>query len=475
MKNKLILSLIFVSLLLTLSACDSLALPSQTAAVSDTPSGITDVSQQTTPAPVIEQEAATPEPVISKTIILSGTSEIEIEADCEELFLDDASYISSFIENASQFEELRKLNLGLTNASEEQLDTLRNSFPGLILTYSVDVCGIKCASNDYEIDISSADSPDVEKICEQLRKLPAISLVKLMKQDGSTSYTPDDAATISKTCPGSAIEYTFELFGQTISTTDERVEYVQVNIGDEGVEKIREILPFMTRLTYLKLDSCGISNEVMAQLRDDFPDIKVVWRVIFSGPGDGGVYNCLTDTEKIWATGYVTDGYTEPLKYCTDVKYLDLGHDCITHIDFVNYMPKLEVVILAITWVTDISPLANCPNLEYLEIFTSRVTDITPLANCTNLQYLNISNLESVRDISCLYSLTKLKTLYCSMSYIPQAQQDEIKSLLPDCKFEFGWVDPSKGSWRFDDNGEYTERYALLREQFGYDTFDYSR
>ena len=158
-----------------------------------------------------------------------------------------------------------------------------------------------------------------------------------------------------------------------------------------------------------------------------------------------------------------------------------MGHDLMTHIDFVRYMPNLEVAIFAISWVADISPLADCPNLEYLEIFSSDVTDISPLANCTHLQHLNISNLSAVRDISCLYGLTELKRLYCTMSYIPADQQAHIRELLPDCEFEFGWVDPAEGHWRFIDGNKNNnvpenrvERYALLCEQFGYETLQQS-
>ena len=109
-----------------------------------------------------------------------------------------------------------------------------------------------------------------------------------------------------------------------------------------------------------------------------------------------------------------------------------MGHNCITNIDFVNYMPKLQVAVFAISWVEDISPLANCPDLEYLEIFSSRVSDLSPLANCTNLEHLNAGNLQDLHDITPLYGLTKLKRLYITMSDIPEEQQEKIQELIPD-------------------------------------------
>ena len=79
-----------------------------------------------------------------------------------------------------------------------------------------------------------------------------------------------------------------------------------------------------------------------------------------------------------------------------------------------------------------------------------------------------------MHDISPLYELENLERMYCTMSSIPKEQQDKFIELHPDCEVTFKWEDPSKGPWRFDENGERVERYELLAQQFGYDTFDYS-
>ena len=79
------------------------------------------------------------------------------------------------------------------------------------------------------------------------------------------------------------------------------------------------------------------------------------------------------------------------LKYCTDVKYLDLGHnEILTDISFVRGMPDLEVAIFAINNISDAGPLADCTKLEYLEINSTNITDLTPLSNLTGLHHLNI-------------------------------------------------------------------------------------
>jgi len=429
-----------------------------------------DLSGSTCYDAILAYMAAHPEVDTTYSVELTGGGEPIVVTNHETaLSLPDAAYIDSLSRYAAYLPGLERFELAEEAVDREHLALLSELYPDANIHYSVTILGTEYDSQATELDLSGMAPEQVASVIPALQKLFYLESVELRGDDGSSLLSSADVARLSDACPDVVFHFGFLLFGQEVSTGDERLEFVNAEIGNEGVEQIREILPSMTKLNYLLLDDCGVDNETMAQLRDDFPDIKVVWRVHF------GKYNCLTDTEMIWATGgTVNDSTSGPLKYCTDVKYLDMGHDLMTRIDFVRYMPKLEVAIFAISWVADISPLADCPNLEYLEIFSSDVTDITPLANCTHLQHLNISNLSAVRDISCLYGLTELKRLYCTMSYIPAAQQEEIRRLLPDCEFEFGWVDPAEGAWRFTPDGERNERYALLCEQFGYDTFQQS-
>ena len=178
----------------------------------------------------------------------------------------------------------------------------------------------------------------------------------------------------------------------------------------------------------------------------------------------------LTDTHRI-RTVCVTDKNSKELTYCTETKYVDFGHnEYVSDFYFLGYMPDLEVAVLALNNCDDISALANCPKLEYLELFTTNVTDLSPLAACTELQYLNISNLPDLTDITPLYGLTKLKVLRMVVTPgVPQEQKDELERRLPDCTVLKAGYDPTHNGWRYDENGDKTERYALLREQMEYD------
>ena len=210
----------------------------------------------------------------------------------------------------------------------------------------------------------------------------------------------------------------------------------------------------MKNLTYLDMDFCGVSNEDMAVIRDAYPNVKVVWRVWF-----GDNYTARTDVEKILASkpsagGELRDRDAQILKYCTDVKYLDVGHNVLlSDMSFVAYMPDLEVAILAMDAFTDITPLENCTKLEYLEIQTNdNLVDITPLGKLTNLEHLNIAHCRKISDISPLFNLTKLKRLWLgSTGPVPKEQIAALEDALPDCEFNTTvYDDPTSEGWRID-------------------------
>lgn len=123
-----------------------------------------------------------------------------------------------------------------------------------------------------------------------------------------------------------------------------------MNIGEEGLPEARLALDLMENCSRFVLENCKISNESMAQLREDYRDkTKVVWRV----PYGGG--SCMTDCEVIRCTYELTDKNAQNLVYCEDVRFMDVGHNDVTFLSdfsFPEGMPKLE----AITFPAPMSP-----------------------------------------------------------------------------------------------------------------------
>lgn len=393
---------------------------------------------------------------------------LKLKQDTTSVTVTDQTQAQNLVEHADYLQQLKEIRLGDLTLDIQQLSSLYTAFPNANIQYStVTILGQTCTSDTTTLDLSALQPQQIQDAANVLRVLPNLKSVNLNGTDGKSTISIADAAQLQSAVPEVKFDYTIDLFGKTVSTDMESLEYFQVPIGDAGLEQFRLLLPMMHDLTYLKLDWCQTSNEAMAQLRDDFPNIKVVWRVFF------GQFNCLTDTYKIWATYSVTTQQVEVLKYCTEVKYLDLGHNRIKNCDFVRYMPDLEVAILAETMITDLEPLRSCPKITYLELFGSLVKDITPLEDLVNLEHLNISDLR-LKSIAPIYGLNKLERMYCTTKYIPQEQRDEFHRLHPDCVTVYISDQDCTGFyWRYR-GGAKVDRYALLTKQIGYDTNDWS-
>ena len=316
----------------------------------------------------------------------------------------------------------------------------------------------------------------VEEMLEALPKLPKLAEINFVDEEGHCSFTAETVSALEplrKAYPDLHLRLSFELFGQTVSSESERIEFYRVPIGNEGMAKLRAVAPFLRSCRYLLVDGCGVDDAVMAQFREDFPDLGVVWRIWF----DEEYYSSklmtlkrsvMSDAERV-RIRTVNDSNCDLLGYCTETRYLDLGHNFyLSDFSFLAKMTKLEVCIIALTSLHDLTPLENCPELEYLEVFTTSVTDLSPLAKCTKLKHLNISNLKEVTDLTCLYGLD-LDRLRAVVTKIPKEQIEEYARLHPNCEMLMQGGDPTDFGWRYLPNGQQVPRYQLLREQMKYD------
>ena len=322
-------------------------------------------------------------------------------------------------------------------------------------------------------------SADVSSVLSSLSSFPHLTHLTIPEDSTDpSSFTAADFITLSKALPLTEIDCTFDLYGQrlnTVSTT--RLEYLQIPIGDLGLDIFWKLLPYLHHLSYLSFDRCDTTDEACANLRDAFPDTEVVWRIFFSP------FSCMTDVETIWASVDLRDETCSSLKYCTKVKNLDIGHSAMTDLSFLDYMPDLEVLIIACSDFEDISHVASCKNLKYLEVCECfRLKDLSPIAELKNLEHLNVGDL-MVSDISCLHSLTECKNL--KRFYAPNMRNYELdmekeekifRTLLPGVEMDFSKTYMGLGSlnghWRYVEGfngGTFTEPYRHIREIFRYE------
>lgn len=358
---------------------------------------------------------------------------------------------------------LTALALPKTTLTADELESLRDPFPELEITYSVELNGTEYLPDCTSLDLSSLPAGELDDLGTRLGLFPAVQEVTL-----SDALTMADVKALMERFPEINFNYTFELFGKTLSTADETADLTDATIGDAGEAQIRAALDIMPRCTYFKLENCGLSNEVLGGIQQDYPETKIVWRVSF-----GGQYSVLTDETTLRTVYGVENSHNDVLKYCTSLKYIDMGHNpTLTDISFIEYMPDLEIVILSGASMTDLDVFANCKKLEWLELANCyALEDISGLATCESLRFLNIC-FSKVTDLSPIEDLPLERFLYLTPQ-IDKETQTAFEESHPDCWVRFTGSDPYSLGWRYNDVGiTRFEYYQKIRDIFQYDAVD---
>ena len=413
-----------------------------------------------------EYIAAHPEVDVTYTLLL-GSDGMTVGSRADSALLEKGEYVSSLASYGPYLHDLRVIAISDPAFTASDLTALAAAFPEADILFRIrpDLPDIPYTATD--LDLSALRPEDADAAAGFLEKMTALERVDMTAADGTNVLSFTELKKLQDAAPGAVFDYRFDSFGKTVSTADEYVKYgvdPRADIYNAGMEQIRDMMPCMTQLKSMYFQYCQIDYDVLAQFRADDPDVDIVWRIDF------GPYSCRTDTERIFANGSLDGASVYNLRYCNKVKYMDLGYnDHLTNIDFAAFMPDLEIVIIADTAIRDLSPLANCPKLRYLEVFVTNITDLSPLASCTELEHLNVSCCFSLRDLSPLFGLTKLKRLWNTFTNVPRSQRDEIMRLMPDCTFCFERITSTGKGWRYDSNGNINEYYAEVYEIFGYD------
>ena len=376
-------------------------------------------------------------------------------------------------EDIAGLEEYRKLGLVDFSGSTcyDDIEAYKAAHPEVEVIYTVDVLGNALSPETDKLNLSTMDAALLPELLEDIAYLHQLRSIELMPDEGPSPLSPTDVKTIMDAYPDLELHYSFDLFGQTLDLTTERVEYVQQDIGDEGADAIRAALDIMPNCTYFKVDRCGFSSPVLAQIQEEYPNTKIVWRVFYGLRANGTQLNALTDETVIRSSHYLNNGNVEEMKYLTSVKYMDIGHnEVLTDVSFLQYMPDLELLIISGSTLKDLSPLANAKNLEFLELcFCGMLQDLSPLAGCENLKYLNISGTD-VRDLSPLKELP-IERFNCILNpRMPSGTKNEFVDAHPECLTVYEGKQPYGYGWRYVDNGyTFWDYYATMREMFHYD------
>ena len=174
---------------------------------------------------ILSYMAAHPEVETTYTVALQGGGEtLEVRNTDSSVLLADAGYVESLIAQAIYLPAIRTIQLSEEAVSAEVLDRLHETYPDAEIQYAVTLLGQSFDSQTTYLDLSAATSEDLDSVIPALQKLLLLESVELRNENGESALSSSDVARLSETCPNVVFQYGFVLFGQEISTSDERIE-----------------------------------------------------------------------------------------------------------------------------------------------------------------------------------------------------------------------------------------------------------
>jgi len=325
-------------------------------------------------------------------------------------------------------------------------------------------CGAALANESVllfgEFEVDSADTTldlgekHISDIQDLLVKLPELTNLKEVRL-GNPQLTFGRLKQLQSAFPDVVFHWTMESFGQQLSSADAAIDLDKWRVVESNFEDFTTVLDCMLNLekvdmykTDTNLKKKGIDIDYLAER---YPSIRFGWTLRI---GDHAVRTDATAFSTLHSRNkpFHKTGDFVPLKYCMDMLSLDIGHNAVTDISFLEEMPQLKVLIIAVNQITDITPLAALTELEYLEVFNNKVADLTPLTNLTKLKDLNIS-FNNVEDYSPIHNLSNLERLWLYNSgstikkSLPKEQMDAIMAAIPGCYIDDSSY-PTSNGWR---------------------------
>ena len=255
--------------------------------------------------------------------------------------------------------------------------------------------------------------------------------------------------------PRVTITWEQEVCGQVFSSDVEEIDLSGTNIT--GLEELEQKLPYFPDLKTVFLGECGLDNELLAAHREKVREqYKLVWTV-----SCGSKLKTRTDATTFMPVReyvyYFNDEEAYNLRYCEDMVCIDIGHMSIHNIDFVEFMPNLEYLILAHTQLQYIEPISSCKKLKFLELDWSPIRDLTPLKGCTALEDVNLGNIHA--DFAPVGEMTWLKNLW--MVGCSTGARYRMTQALPNTKVMTTGAATVANGWRDLDN------YYQMRDLLG--------
>ncbi len=246
------------------------------------------------------------------------------------------------------------------------------------------------------------------------------------------------------------------VFGDRLIPADARkLDLSGMDLKDYDTETLFKSMP---KLESVRLIGCGLTNDGYAALQDKFPGIRMIWDIKLSRRSirtDSVGYSSFRGGA---LDQWMTDDDAKYLKYCRDMVAVDLGHNPVHDLSFLQYMPNLKILIMVDNrGLTDLSYLKYVPQLTYLEIFVNRVSDLSVFQYLHQMQDLNISY-NPISSTEYLKDFPKLERLWMECTRVPYSEFQALGEIYPDVKRVY------YGSGSVDQGWRVGSHYAAMRD-----------
>lgn len=356
---------------------------------------------------------------------------------------------------------LQRVSLTGKLPARERLLALTEAFPEIVFSWKVQLGAQSIPNTAVRLELSGQTLSDSE-LRSALEYLPNLREANLR----GTSLTQEALKALAEDYPRIFFLWDLEIGNFSIPTDSTEVDLSHHPLASP--EEIEVLLPYLPKAEKVILSFCGLDDETLDALNQRHPEVRIVWSVL--------IKNRYVRTDAKWFYPFkfykrmtVNNQQLYPLRYCTDMEWVDIGHMFeVTDCEWARFMPNLTWLIIGETGISDLSPLSGCKKLKYLELFTIPVTDYSPLAECTGLEYLNLGR--TYGDPAPIGKMPWLRYLWWCDAYGKRGKiesgrvepVDNMIASLPDTVIKIRGVShPTDAGWR------QLEGYYEMRDYLG--------
>ncbi|MDD3400107.1 MAG: leucine-rich repeat domain-containing protein [Eubacteriales bacterium] len=316
--------------------------------------------------------------------------------------------------------------------------------PTSIPTPTATLAPVVIDGTSYQYDTRSIDLSDFGGSAEELFALSALTELERIEL-GRISLSIAEVAELKKSIPATQINWVFTLAGREVSTSDTQVDLTKCRITD--LDELKAGLTLFYNSPLIDFSDCSLTNEQLDILRQGTQTAKIVWTVRFKKwkvRTDAVAFSTWQDDPPQVP---LSSGDVDCIRYCTELVALDLGHNNIRDISFLEPLTNLKILILSDNKIEDISVLAGLDKLMYIELFLNHIEDLSPLSNKDMLLDLNLCY-NHFTSIEPILTCPNLERIWICMNNLTEEQEQQLRSSFTNAEFDFTSTSCTNLGWR---------------------------